>query len=391
MEQPIKRISLGEKEIILLGTAHISQASMEAVEEKIREEKPDCVCVELDDARYQSLTNANSWETLDISKVIKEKKGFLLLANLVLSSFQKKLGTQIGVQPGEEMKAAITVADELNIPTKMVDRPIHITLRRAWGKTNFWGKSKILASLLSSAFTTEKLEEKEIEELKNESAMDNMMKELADYMPAIKTVLIDERDRWLATNIKKAEGRKILAVLGAGHLPGTEKHIHALENKTATEDLSEIGSIPPKSLFSKIAGYLLPALIIGLIVAGFFLGDGTKSWSGLLTWLIWNGGLAALGTLLAGGHILAIITGFVCAPVATINPFIGIGLFTALVQAWIRKPKVRDMMKLTDDVTSFKGWYKNRIARVLLVFFLSSLGGSIGNFVALPALISNLF
>ena len=390
MNQPLKHLSFNEREIILLGTAHISKESIEEVERCIRSEQPDCVCVELDEQRYKALTNEKQWQELDIIEVLKSGKGFLLLANLVLAAFQKRIGADVGVKPGDEMKAAIEISQELNIKTEMVDRPIHTTLKRAWAKNRGLGRSKLLATLLSAAFSNEKLEEAEIEKLKNQSAMDNMMQEMAEYLPSIKGVLIDERDRYLASKIWESSGKKIVAVLGAGHLPGTERFIKELEAGTKTTDVSDIEVIPPKSTGSKIAAWIFPIVIIGLIVLGFFKGGGIKTGQMLLSFVLWNGGLAAIGTLIALGHPLAILASFLGAPFTTINPFLGIGMISGLVQAWAKKPQVRDMENLTNDAGTFSGWYKNRITKVLLVFILSSLGSSIGTFMTVPALIANL-
>ena len=391
MAEMTKKLLFGEKEILLLGTAHVSQESIKEVEACIRTEQPDCVCIELDEERYKALTQTKQWQELDIVKVLRSGKGFLLLANLVLASFQRKMGTNVGVKPGDEMKAAINVAEELGIKTEMADRPIHITLKRAWAKNSFWGKSKLLATLLNSAFSTEQLSAEEIENLKEKSAMDEMMADMAQYLPSVKEVLIDERDRYLATKIWKAEGKKIVAVLGAGHLPGTESYLHGLQAGSNTDNLDEINQVPPKTFLQTLLGYIFPALIVLLIGAGFMKGGAALSSGLLVRWLLWNGSLSALGTLLALGHPLSIIVGFIGAPLATLNPFIGVGLFTGIVQAWIKKPQVSDMETLTEDVTSLRGWYKNKIAHVLLIFFTSSLGGAIGNFIAVPALVSNLW
>lgn len=390
MTRTEKRISCNGREIILVGTAHVSQASIDEVTEVIKTETPDCVAIELDDQRLESLRNPENWRNLDIVKVLKEGKGFLMLANLVLSSFQRRMGVNAGVKPGDEMKAAIAVAEEMHIRTAMVDRPINVTLRRAWAKNSLWGKCKLLATLLSTAFDKEEIPPEEIEKLKESSEMDSMMNELADYLPTVKEVLIDERDMYLARSIWAAGGTKTVAVLGAGHLPGVEKHIQALAAAEETTDVSSISEVPPAGVGAKIAGLIFPVAIVALIVAGFFKGGASYSLDMLVRWLLWNGSLAALGTLLAAGHPLAILVGFVGAPVATLNPVIGIGLFTGIVQAWAKKPKIEDMEHLNEDAGSVKTFYKNRILRVLLVFFLSSIGGAIGNFIAVPALISNL-
>ena len=395
MSQTEKRLVLQGREFILLGTAHISQESIVQVTTSIREEKPDCVAIELDEQRYASMKNPEAWKNLDIVKVLKNGQGFVLMANLILSSFQKRMGADVGVKPGEEMKAAIAVAEELNIPAVMVDRPIQMTLKRAWAKNSLWGKCKLLAVLLSSAFEKSEISAEEIEKLKNESEMDSMMNEIAAYLPAVKAVLIDERDRYLASHIWEAQvngapAKKTVAVLGAGHLPGVVRYLEALAAGTASSDTTDISQLPPAGVGGKVLGLVFPVLIVGLIVAGFFTGGAKASLDMLVQWILWNGSLAALGTLLAGGHILTIIAGFVGAPLATLNPVVAVGLFTGLVQAWINKPKVEDMERLSDDATSFKGFYKNRILRVLLVFFFSSLGGVIGNFIAVPSLVATI-
>lgn len=395
MSQTEKRLMLQGREIILLGTAHISQESIVQVTTSIREEKPDCVAIELDEQRYASMKNPEAWKNLDIVKVLKSGQGFVLMANLVLSSFQKRMGADVGVKPGEEMKAAIAVAEELGIPAVMVDRPIQMTLKRAWAKNSLWGKCKLLSVLLSSAFEKSEITAEEIERLKNESEMDSMMNEIAEYLPAVKAVLIDERDRYLASHIweaqvKDAPAKKIVAVLGAGHLPGVVRHLEALAAGTASSDTADISQLPPAGIGSKVAGLAFPVLIVALIAAGFFTGGAKASLDMLVQWILWNGSLAALGALVAGGHVLTLLAGFVGAPLATLNPVVAVGLFTGLVQAWVNKPKVEDMEHLTDDATSLKGFYKNRILRVLLVFFLSSIGGVIGNVIAVPSLVATI-
>lgn len=402
MSQTEKRLMLQGREIILLGTAHISQESIAQVTTSIREEKPDCVAIELDEQRYASMKNPEAWKNLDIVKVLKSGQGFVLMANLVLSSFQKRMGADVGVKPGEEMKAAIAVAEELGIPAVMVDRPIQMTLKRAWAKNSLWGKCKLLSVLLSSAFEKSEITAEEIERLKNESEMDSMMNEIAEYLPAVKAVLIDERDRYLASHIWEAKvedagaggtsvpAKRTVAVLGAGHLPGVVRHLEALAAGTASSDTSDISQLPPPSIWGKVAGLFFPVLIVGLIVAGFFTGGAKASLDMLVQWILWNGSLAALGALVAGGHILAVLAGFVGAPLATLNPLVAVGLFTGLVQAWVNKPKVEDMERLADDATSLKGFYKNRILRVLLVFFFSSIGGVVGNLIAVPSLVATI-
>ncbi|NLK46985.1 MAG: TraB/GumN family protein, partial [Treponema sp.] len=366
------------------------QESINEVKNYIETEKPDCVAIELDKNRYDSLKNPESWRNLDIIKVLKEKRGWLLIANLVLSSFQKRMGADVGVKPGEEMKAAVDKCEELNIKTAMVDRPIQITLSRAWTKTSFWGKCKLLAVLLSAIFESEDVSSEDIEKLKNTNEMDQMMSELAKFLPSIKTVLIDERDLYLASGIWETEGQKVIAVLGAGHLPGVEQHLNAFAASTEKPETEEISKVLPKGIFSKIIAWFIPISIVALIVASAFKGGASAAFDQLLFWWLINGTLSALGALLALAHPITILVCFISAWFTALSPFIGIGIVAGIVQAFFYKPKVEDLQNINTDVLSFKGWYKNRLLRVLLVFFLSSIGGSIGTFVAFPTIISYL-
>jgi pheromone shutdown-related protein TraB len=384
MEQGIVRVTAAGKEIVLVGTAHVSRESVEEVRRIIEEEKPDRICVELDEARHASMTQGSSWQDLNIGKVLREGKGFLLLANLVLSSFQRRLGADLGVKPGEEMLVAVRAAEERGIPYSLCDRNIQVTLRRAWSRTGLWGKSKMLSAMLSSIFVDEKLAAEEIEKLKKKDMLASMMEELAEFLPSAKEVLIDERDRYLATRIFQAKGEKIVAVVGAGHVQGVCTHFEALEDGKETQDLAPLEELPQKGPAAKILPWVIPALLIGIFALGFLKSGWQMSLDLAVKWLLANGGLAALGSLLALAHPLTIVVAFVGAPIATLNPFVGIGLFTGVAEAFLKKPRVQDFERLQDDVTSLRGFYRNRVTHILLVFFLSSIGGMIGNFIAIP-------
>lgn len=391
MSQTEKRLQLNGREFILLGTAHVSQESIEQVKESIKSENPDVVAIELDEGRLATMKNPDSWKELDIVKVLKEGKGFIMMANLVLSSFQRRMGSDVGVKPGEEMQAALNVCEELSIKTEMVDRPIQTTLKRAWAKSSFWGKCKLLGALISAAFDKEEISSEQIENLKNASEMDGMMEELSSYLPTVKTVLIDERDQYLASHIWECKGDKVVAVLGAGHLKGVVAYLEKLAKSEVSSDTTEISQIPPAGFLSKCLGWLFPVVIVALIVLGAIKGGAGASLDMLLNWVLWNGSLAAIGSILALGNPLTILVAFIGAPIATLNPVLGVGLFTGITQAWVKKPKIQDMETLYSDVSSVKGFYKNRILKVLLVFMLSSIGGVIGNFIAVPSLITSLF
>ena len=391
MGQTQKILELNGKKITLIGTAHVSKDSIDEVSETIKNLKPDCVCVELDEKRSESLQNREKYAQLDILSVLKKKQGFLLLANLILASYQRRMGKNTGVQPGHEMLAAINVAKETNSLAVMVDRPIQITLRRAWAKNSLWGKCKLLAALLTSAFSKEEVTETEIENLKTGNEMDSMMDELSDYMPVIKKVLIDERNVYMAHKIWECPGKNIVAVLGAGHLSGIEEALNQISKDEEHTDMEEISETPKKTVGGQILTWSLPTVIIGLIIAGFIYGGLKLGGQMLVSWILANAIPAGIGALIAGSHPLTILVSMISAPITSLCPFVGVGFVAGIVQAFICKPKVQDMETVQDDVEKFTGWYKNRILRVLLVLLLSSLGSSIGTFVGFGDIVSKFF
>ena len=394
MSQLQRVLSFGDRTITLIGTAHVSAESVVEVESTIRELQPDSVAIELDEKRADSIRNKDKYRELDIVKVLRRGEGFLLLANLVLSSFQRRMGKNVGVNPGDEMLAAMKVADELHIPSVMADRAIQITLKRAWAKNSFWGKCKLLATLLSSAFSKEDMGEQDIENIKEKNEMDSMMNELAEFMPVVKEVLIDERNVYLADKIWNSPGKKVVAVLGAGHLDGVVENLEKLaaggaDAENIKNSIAEIDEIPKKGAGAKLLGWIIPIAIVGLIIAGFIYGGTQLGTKMIKSWILWNGTCAAVLTLLAAGHPITILVAFVSAPITSLCPFIGCGFVTAIVQAFVCKPKVRDMETLQDDVT-FTGFYKNRILRILLIFILSSLGSSVATFISGADIIGSL-
>ncbi|MDR2210766.1 MAG: TraB/GumN family protein [Spirochaetaceae bacterium] len=383
------RFQGGGKTITLLGTAHISQGSIDEVKDFIEKERPDMVCVELDQGRYASMKD-DAWDKLDMVKVFKEGKGFLLIANLILAGFQRRLGNELGVKPGAEMKTAIETAETLGIAYALCDREVQITLRRAWARCRFWDKSKLLGSLLSSAFTREKFSKEEIENLKKHNELGRMMKDLADYLPPVKETLIDERDRYLGAKIWNAGGSRVLAVVGAGHMAGIKAQLEKIAAGTADPGVDALDQIPPRSIPSRIIPWIIPLLITLLIGFSVYKLGISSSLPALGRWIIWNGGLAALGTLLAKGHPLSILVSLVGAPIGTVNPLVGVGLFSGLTEIWRRKPRVEDFQAINDDISSLRGIYRNRITRALLVFLLSSIGGMAGNIISIPSIAGEL-
>ena len=331
---------------------------------------------------------------MDIIKVLKEKQGFLLLANVVLSSYQNKMGGKSGIKPGQEMVAAVNMARELGLEKILVDRPLSITMRRAWAKTPSSERFRLLSYLCSSAFSKVEMSSEDIEKLKETNEMDTMLQELSETFPVAKEVLIDERDRYIASKIWNSNGKKVLAVIGAGHMRGVKDYIKQMADDEILSDVTGIETVPEKSKASKFAAWFIPALIVGLIAYGFVIGGKEKGAELLSSWVLWNGILAGIGAIIAGAHIVTILVSVLGAPLTSLCPFIGIGFVSGAVQALIKKPTVKDIENLQNDSSSVKGFYRNRILRVLLVFFLSSIGSSIGTFVggaSFVAIFSKIF
>jgi pheromone shutdown-related protein TraB len=385
--QDVHHIIINNKEFYIIGTAHISQNSADLVRKVITEEKPDVVCVELDKQRYKALSEKKRWEELDLKQLIKEKQLSTLIINILLASYQKKLGKKLGVNPGVELLEATKVAKELDIPIELVDRDVRITLKRAWNSMGFWQKIKLMTVGLASVFEEEEINEEKLAELKEKDVLNEMMSEMGEQMPVLKRVLIDERDSYLMQKIKTSNGSKIVAVVGAGHVNGI---IKALKEERE-QNLAEIEVIPPSSNLFKILGYGVPAVIIAsLFYIGFTKGAAVAG-NNLFFWILANGIPAALGTIVALAHPITIISAFLAAPVTSLTPIIGAGYVTAFVQAYYQPPKVKEFETVTEDVTSFKMWWKNRLLKILLVFILSGLGSAFGTYVGAYKIIGNLF
>ncbi len=370
----ITRIHLDDKEFILIGTAHVSRYSAEQVKEVIESERPDSVCVELDQQRYQTIIEGNKWQETDIFKIIKEKKATLLLVNLVLSSFQKRIAKQFGINAGQEMIQGIESAKETGASLVLADRNIQITFSRIWHGVGLWGKFKLLSEIIFSIFVDETITEEELEKLKSEDMLNSILNDFTTSFPELKVPLVDERDQYLAQKIKEAPGEKVVAVLGAAHVPGIKEEIKK------EQDLEALTKVPPESKITKIIGWSIPAVIIALIVYTFVANPSVGAQQ-TLNWVLWTGSFAAIGTALALAHPLAILTAFVVAPITTLHPLIAAGWFAGLTQAYIRRPSVRDFENLTEDIFSLKGFWNNKVTRILLIVTLANLGGSVGTII----------
>ncbi|MBP2239705.1 pheromone shutdown-related protein TraB [Cytobacillus eiseniae] len=370
----ITRIHLDNKEYILVGTAHVSKHSAELVKEVIEAEKPDSVCIELDEQRYKSITEGNKWKEMDIFQVIKEKKATLLLMNLAISSFQNRMAKQFGINAGQEMIQGIESAKEVGADLVFADRNIQITFSRIWGGIGLKGKSMLLAQVIASIFSKESISEEELEKIKNQDTINAILNEFTEVFPKLKKPLIDERDQYLSQKIKDAPGKKIVAVLGAAHVPGIKEEIKKEHN------LASLNELPPKSKLPKIIGWSIPIFIIALI-AYTFISNPSAGLQQTISWVLWNGSLSAIGTAIALGHPLAIVTAFIAAPITSLNPLLAAGWFVGFVQAFFSRPNVSDFETLAEDVFNVKGFWKNKVTRVLLVIVLANIGSSIGTFV----------
>jgi pheromone shutdown-related protein TraB len=358
--------------------------SADLVKKVIDEERPDSVCVELDEGRYQNIQNPKAWENTDVVQVIKARKIGFLLANLILGSFQKRVAKNLNTVVGQEMLQGIESAKETGAALVLADRNIQTTFLRIWRKLSFWEKCKLFFGLLFSTSSGQKVSNEDINELLKKDTLESAISELRKSFPIIGEILISERDQYLAYKIRNAPGKKVIAVLGAAHVPGVKEEIFK------TQDIQKITHVPQGTPIFKIIGWAIPVAIIGLLIYSFVL-NVQVGLEQILTWVIWNGGLAALFTALALGHPLSILTSLVAAPFTSLNPLIACGWLTGLVEASIRKPAVKDIQNIPRDIFSFKGFFKNRFLKALLVVIMANIGSSIGTIVAGTDMVRNLF
>lgn len=383
-EQNIHKILFeNQKQLYLIGTAHVSKNSAELVESKIHEIKPDVVCIELDEQRFNSIKNRNKYENIDIFKIIKNKQLFFFIGQFIMASFQKKISEKTGSRPGEEFIRAIDVSESEGIPLALIDRNIGTTLKRAWRLTPLRHKFRFMGSLLFS--DNDEFENLDIEQLKKSDAIETLVKSFAEELPETKKVLIDERDLYLAYGIQKNLADKTVAVVGAGHVPGILKFLGE-EIKDTEKD--SIDFIPASSKTGSVLKWGIPAIIIMIFIWGFYSGNKEVAKDFALVWIFAHGLLTVLGCIISLAHPLTILTGFIASPITSLNPTIGAGLVTALVQAIIVKPRIKDFEQLNNSTLRFRQWWENRLTKIFLVFLFSSIGSSIGTFIALPALIS---
>jgi pheromone shutdown-related protein TraB len=375
------RLTFQDKEITLIGTAHVSRESADLVGQVIEEEKPDTVCIELCQSRYQSIIQKNRWQNTDLLKVIKEKKAFLLLSNLMLVYFQKKIGQKLGINPGEEIMRAIQAAEAIGAHIHLADRDIRTTLSRAWRLMGLWTKIKLLAQFVTSLGELDAIKEEDIEKMKNKDVLETLLSEIGESFPEMRRILIDERDQYLAHKIKTASGKKIVAVVGAGHVPGVQRYWKKPVN------VALLDQMPPKGKFLGVLKWGIPALIAALIILGFFTAGTTAGTHMIKWWILANAILAGLGAAIALGHPLTILSAVAASPLTSLNPMIAAGWVSGLVEALVGKPKVRDFENLPEDISSLKGFWGNKVTRILLVVVFTNVGSSLGTFVAIPLMV----
>ena len=362
----------------LLGTAHVSKASVDAVHAAIASGEFDSVAVELDEGRLRAISDPDALAKLDLVKVLREGKTALFAANLGLAAYQRRLAEQLGIQPGAELKAAVDEAHARGLPMNLIDRDVGLTFKRASQRLGWWGRAKLGAGLMMSLFFDEEVGDDEIEKLKQGDLLEASFGEFAKDSPALYETVIAERDQYMAARLRETadDARNVLAVVGAGHLQGLARHLRDEQAEPETlrealEDVAEPSKVPWFTL-------LLAAFVIGGFAWGFWQGGLEVGADLMLYWVLWTGGLGALGCAIAGGHPLSILGAFASSPFTPLHPALASGTVSGLIEAWVRKPTYADFLALRDDVQTVRGWWRNRVARVLVNFFLTSIGTAIG-------------
>ncbi|MBP8303446.1 MAG: TraB/GumN family protein [Phycisphaerae bacterium] len=377
----VTTLEVDGRTIHLVGTAHVSEESVEDVRRTVESVHPDAIAVELCPSRHRTLTDAEAWRRMDILKILKEGKAVLLLTQLALSSFYRRIGEKLGVQPGAEMLEGIRLAEQTGASLVLADRDIQITFKRVWGYLGFWSKCKLLAHLLAALFETDQLDSRAVEDLKKRDELESIMSEFAERFPQIKRRLIDERDIYLAQKIRRARSRTLVAVVGAGHVEGITRHIR--EDRS----LDDLEQLPPKSIVPRLIGWGVPLVLVGLMAYGFVRGP-DQGWANVLIFILGTGVLSALGAALAWAHPLAVGTAFLAAPIGILHPLLATGWFAGLAQAWIRRPTVDDFEDLPNTLSSFREFWTNPVTKVLLVTALTNVGATLGMLIVVPWIVA---
>jgi pheromone shutdown-related protein TraB len=380
---PVTELVSGETTFHIVGTAHVSQQSVEEVRAVIARVRPEVVCVELDQTRYDALTKANAFRDLDVFKVVREGRTLYLLAHLALASYQRRIGASLGVRPGAELLAAVEAAVATGTPVELIDRDINITLKRTWRNLGLWKRSMLLSSLVvgfdpgDKHASAEPVTEQTIEDLKEPKALSEMLSELGRLVPEVKAPLIDERDAYLASKLGEAGAgrRSVVAVVGAAHVPGIQARFGTPVDRAALE------VIPPPSLVWRVIKWLVPVLFLAALVWGWRRSDTTSFVEMMLAWILPTSIGAGACTLLAGGSLLSVLSAVVVSPIAAIHPLLGTGMVVGVVEAWRRRPSVADCERLPEELQSFRGFWRNPVTRILLIAMASGIGTAVGFWV----------
>ena len=379
----LRQVKVGETPITLLGTAHVSRSSAAQVAAELDSKAYQAVAIELCPSRYDALTHPDRLAELDLMQVLRQGKASMVMANLAMAAYQQRLGEQLGIEPGAEMRTAVTQAEVHGLPVVLIDREIGITLKRTARNLSWWRRAILFSGLVASLLSREEVSEQDIEHLKEGDVLETTFAEFAHDREDLFLPLIVERDRYMAAKLRETEhqhpGRPLLAVVGAGHLNGIEQHLADGDDPAAT--LRALDAVPPKARWPR----LIPWVIVGLVLTGFYLGFSRNpglGWQLIRDWVLINGGLSALGAILAAAHPLTVLTAFAAAPLTSLNPTIGAGMVTAAAELWLRKPRIGDFSRLRHDTTRLRGWWQNRVSRTLLVFVFSTLGSAVGTYLA---------
>ena len=381
----METVTIGNSTVTLLGTAHVSQTSADKVRELLATGNYDAVAVELCPSRYNAIVDPDALSKMDLFQVIREGKASMVAASLALGAFQQRAAEQMGIQPGAEMRVAINDAKQAKLPVLLIDREVGTTLKRIYRNVPWWQRFNLIAGLMGSVLAKEKVSEEEIERLKEGDILESTFAQFAEEEKDLFKPLIDERDRYMVARLRqeveKLPHENVLAVVGAGHLAGMVRYFEQEPAKPAAEEIAELDHVPPGGRWAK----RIPWLIVVLVLIGFGVGFSRSpdlGWQMVLDWVLINGGLSALGALIAGAHPVTVVGAFVAAPLTSLNPTVGAGMVTAAIEVYFRKPKVSDFGRLRSDTTTLRGWWKNRVTRTLLVFLFSTLGSAIGTYVA---------
>lgn len=372
----LTHIKLKDKDVYLLGTAHVSEQSVEDVKAAVLEIEPDTICVELCPSRYEVMVKQEAWQNMDIYQVVKENKALFLLAQLGLSTFYRKIGQKLGVKPGAEMLEGVNQAEKTGASLVLADRDVNITLKRIWSALSIWSKLKFLTQLAVSMIFQSNIQKEDIEKLKSKDELQLVMDEFSKSFPQVQKTLVDERDQFLAHKISSNPGQRVLAIVGAAHVPGITGYLDK------DIDTGSLVNTPPKPVWPVLVKWGIPVVILGLLAYGFLAHGAEHSFQSIYIWVLINGAFSALGVSLALAHPLTILSAFVAAPITSLNPTMAAGWIAGLVQAWVKKPIVADLENLPQALTSLKGFWLNPICRILLVVVLANLGSSLGTFVA---------